>query len=166
MSGAHVKWTPERRAQRAALMRAKWADPAYREQAARRNAETCRSPAARERSRRSMHALHERLRTDPLIESTWRTACWQANARPEKRAITSGVMKQVHARPERKAHIRTLAKRTWNKRLNDPRRRKIRGGVVPPYLEGTYRVLREKKRLSAREAYLAIKPHIRPEDRR
>jgi hypothetical protein len=160
MSGAFVNWTPELRAKRSAMMRAKWADPAYRESQSKVLAEKNRTPAQIAVAVRNIMAWQERRRTDAVADAHWRAAIWSANGRPQKRAAMSEHMRAIQARPEMKAHIKTLARKTRHTRLNNSHNRKIRGGAVPDYLEGSYRAL-IRKGLSARMAYLAIKPFFR-----
>lgn len=155
MSGAHIAWTPEQRARRAAIMRAKWADPEYRAKQAPALAKAARSPKARAAASRSMNAWHERRRTDADADATWRAALWRANGRPVKRAAMSRHMSAIQQRPDMQAHIRTLAKRTAPGRLNSAQRCRHRGGVVPPEREAEYRAL-IRKGLRAPEAFAAL----------
>jgi transcription elongation GreA/GreB family factor len=158
-------WTPERRAQRAAQLKARWQDPVYAARMRERLRVLSQTPEAIERARIKLAKWHDLRRTSIDADATWRAALGNANRRPAKRKSAAKHMKITMARPEMREHVKRISKIKEHKRLNGKIARRKRGGQVPERFELLYRELRGKK-VPARQAFLMVIEHAKLQDAR
>lgn len=130
-------WTPERKAEHAKRMKARWRNPTYRKSQSTKNllamADAQRRAAASERMKR----LNEQMRSDEALKKKCVAGMTRSRRDPAYRAIQSLVMTETMARPA----LREIARQHACVINRDPdvrerqwagRRRKLLEAAAPP----------------------------------
>lgn len=154
MSGAHAKWTPERRKAQAERMRKQNADKAFAE---KRIAKVKTSEYHKARMRAAMVAINHRRYSDPLVYQDWIEALSEATQKPKRLKHLRRQMTEISRRPHRRQ-----ASREFLIELNknpDVRRKSIvtrRGGDIPDELLPLFKSIRPKVGLKEAMRIVAI----------